>query len=99
MSNDLTDIDDDEIPDEAFTGEAPKAAPKAGKATTGPTGPLCPSGCRDQNGAAHLWINETRNGKKYFRCSRCKGCWWPMRDNPKKVDADSKWPPLPPREA
>lgn len=99
MSGDLENFDDDDIPADAFTGEAPKrdAKPAESKpAGPHPTGPVCPSCKKDEQGRdVRTWENKTKNGKPYFRCSACRGCWWPMRDEPKKIAVDSKWPPLP----
>ena len=95
--NDLPEIDDDDIPDSAFTGSAPKREGAEHKSTTGnvPDGPACPECKKDEQGrTVHTWANTTRNGKPYFRCSKCGGCWWPMRDDPKRIDVKSKWPPM-----
>ncbi len=89
------DFDDDDIPDSAFTGDAPKREAKPAKGGNVPDGPRCPECKRDEQGrVVHTWANLTKNGHPYFRCSRCKGCWWPMRDDKKAVDPDSKWPPF-----
>lgn len=96
MTMNPDELDDDDIPDSAFTGEAPKReAPERKPSGNGQTGPACPEKCKDRDGKPQrMWVNTTKNGKTYFRCSRCAGCWWPMRDNKKAVDPDSKWPPL-----
>jgi hypothetical protein len=97
MNNGIDDMDDDDIPLDAFTSdtprrEAPERKPAAGN---GPTGPACPDKCKDEQGrTVHTWRNTTRNGKPYFRCSRCKGAWWPQRDDKAKLDPTTKWPPL-----
>jgi hypothetical protein len=94
MGKSIDDLDDDDIPQDAFTGDAPPA--KSGKPC--PTGPACPSCKQDDDGRpVRTWGNKTKNGHKYFRCSACKGCWWPKRDKPSQIDVASKWPPLPPR--
>lgn len=92
--NDIDDLSDDDIPDSAFSGPAPAREAKESKGG-GPDGPPCPDGCRDDGRPQKMWRNETRNGKPYFRCGSCKGCWSPLRDDKTKVDAASKWPPLP----
>ncbi|OZB72188.1 MULTISPECIES: hypothetical protein [unclassified Thiomonas] len=97
MNNDTPEIDDSEIPDSAFTGPAPTREAKPEHKPTGnvPDGPACPEKCKDEQGrAVHTWRNTTRNGKAYFRCSHCKGCWWPDRDETSRIDPASKWPPL-----
>ncbi len=90
--NNGDDLDDDDIPASAFTGEAPAPAtkPEPGLGKSRPSGPLCPA-CGD---GVHTWENKTKNQHHYFRCSTCRGCWWPMRDKPSKIDPSSKWPPL-----
>lgn len=89
-------IDDDEIPDSAFTGPAPKekAAKETAPAHSGnvPTGPVCP----DCGPDVRTWENKTRNGKDYYRCSRCKSAWWPDREKPRKLG--KKWPPFEPNK-
>ena len=97
MSNDLDslEIDEDDIPAEAFTGPAPTPKPAdAAPARSGnaPTGPACPECGPD----VHTWENKTKNGKDYYRCSRCKGAWWPDREKPKKLGP--KWPPFDPQK-
>jgi len=87
----INEPDDDDIPAEAFTGDAPPA--KSVKQR--PTGPACPTCKQDEEGRAMwTWVNQTKKGYKYFRCSQCGGCWWPKRDKPQQIDENSKWPPL-----
>lgn len=90
------DLDEDDIPESAFTGPAPVGASPERKSQGGPQGPACPDGCKDEEGRLQkTWQNETRNGKPYFRCGVCKCCWWPQKNSKGKIDPDSKWPPLP----
>ena len=88
------DIDEDDIPATAFTGPAPEPKPEkeSAPARSGntPTGPSCP----DCGPDVHSWENKTKTGKDYYRCSRCKGAWWPDREKPKKLGP--KWPPFEP---
>lgn len=86
--------DDDDIPPDAFTGEAPKREAKERKGGAGPDGPACPVCKKDERGVVHTWRNVTRNGRGYYRCSKCGGRWWPMRDNMQKIDPATAWPPL-----
>jgi hypothetical protein len=95
MHNSIDNFDDDDIPLDAFTGDAPKReAPERKPSGAGPTGPACPEKCKDEGKPQRLWVNTTKNNKPYFRCSACKGCWWPQRDDKTKVDPASKWPPF-----
>lgn len=96
MSDNIEMPDDDDIPAEAFTGPAPKTEAKERKGGgNAPTGPACPVCKRDEQGRViHTWANQTKNNRPYYRCSHCKGCWWPDRDDMRKIDVASKWPPL-----
>ena len=96
MNNDLNflDIDEDDIPAAAFTGPTPERKPEKESAParsgSAPTGPSCP----DCGPDVHTWKNKTKNGKDYYRCSRCNGAWWPHREKPEKLGP--KWPPFDP---
>ncbi len=93
--NDLPEIDDDDIPEGAFTGPAPKAGPKERKGGNHPDGPMCPECKKDQAGrAVHTWKNATHKGHPYYRCSKCGGCWWPDDTDMRRLDPAKKWPPF-----
>ena len=92
---DIDDIDDDGIPESAFTGDAPKRPEKERKGGNHPTGPRCPECPKGEDGyVPHTWANATRKGHPYYRCSKCGGCWWPLDEDMRRLDPAKKWPPF-----
>ena len=67
--------DNDGRPGQPFA-DRPKATPEA-------EGPHCKK-CKQPTGKF-----STKNGKPYFRCATCKGCWWP--DKADESALGEKW--------
>ena len=61
--------------------DKPQSESAANKASA--SGPKCPT-CKKPT-----FKNETRTGKPYYRCSGCKGAWWPDRKDEGKLGG--KW--------
>ena len=71
--------DNDGKPGQPFA-DRPKATPEA-------EGPTCKK-CRQPTGKF-----STKNGKPYFRCATCKGCWWPSKED--ETALGEKWKAMP----